>query len=112
MSTTLGDHILQIRKKKKLSQAQLGQLIGTSGDIIGRYERGAMTPSIEVIKRLADVLEVSLDYLVGTVQTELDSQTLKRLEEIAQLPEEKRKYVLGLIDMCLRDFKTRQAYSL
>lgn len=47
----LGQNIMLIRKKKGLSQADLGKIIGTSGDVIGRYERGDIKPSIEVVKK-------------------------------------------------------------
>jgi ribosome-binding protein aMBF1 (putative translation factor) len=43
---TIGEHIMLLRKQKGFSQAALGKEIGTSGDIIGRYERNIMTPSI------------------------------------------------------------------
>jgi len=48
----LGDNMMLLRKKKGLSQADLGKLIGTSGDVIGRYERGDISPSIDVLKKL------------------------------------------------------------
>ena len=108
---TIGEHIALLRKRKKLSQAVLGKSVGTSGDIIGRYERDIITPSIEVIMKIADALEVSIDFLVGKTSLELDTQTLNRMEEISKLPSEKKNYVLGLIDMALRDFKTSKAYA-
>ena len=40
-----------LRRLKGWSQPEVGKLIGTSGAIIGRYERGEMTPSIEVAKK-------------------------------------------------------------
>lgn len=107
----LGDNMMLIRKKKKLSQADLGKLTGTSGDVIGRYERGDIKPSIEVAAKIADALEVSLDYLVGKSSVLLDKQTVDRIEDISKLPADKKAYVLNLIDMCLRDFKTRKAYA-
>lgn len=107
----LGDNMMLIRKRKKLSQADLGKLIGTSGDVIGRYERGDIKPSIEVAGKIADALEVSLDYLVGKSSVLLDKQTVDRIEDISKLPADKKAYVLNLIDMCLRDFKTRKAYT-
>ena len=55
---TLGEHITTLRKRKSLSQAALGKQIGTSGDIIGRYERGVITPSIDVIIKMADALKL------------------------------------------------------
>ena len=108
---TIGEHIALLRKRKKLSQAVLGKSVGTSGDIIGRYERDIITPSIEVIMKIADALNVSIDFLVGKTSLELDTQTLNRMEEISKLPSEKKNYVLSLIDMALRDFKTSKAYA-
>jgi transcriptional regulator with XRE-family HTH domain len=108
---TLGEHIMILRKQKGLSQAALGKQIGTSGDIIGRYERNIMTPSIEVIIKIADTLGVSIDYLVGKTNLELDKSTLKRLEEISTLSEEDKSFLFRMIDMALRDLKTSQAYA-
>jgi transcriptional regulator with XRE-family HTH domain len=60
----IGDKILALRKQQGWSQQQLAKMVGTSGPIIGRYERGEMTPSVEVAKKLADTFDVTLDYLV------------------------------------------------
>jgi transcriptional regulator with XRE-family HTH domain len=111
MSMTLGQHVTAMRKKKGLSQADLGKAIGTSGDIIGRYERDEVKPSIEVAVKIANALDISLDYLVGKTKMELDAEALRRLEDIATLPEENKKFVLNMIDMALRDFKTKKAYA-
>ena len=102
---TLGEHIMLFRKQKGLSQSALGKAIGTSGDIIGRYERNIMTPSIDVIVKISDTLGVSIDYLVGKTNLELDRNTLKRLED------ENKSFIFRMIDMALRDLKTGQAYA-
>ena len=107
----LGDNMMLIRKKKSLSQADLGKVIGTSGDVIGRYERGDIKPSIEVVEKIADALDVSIDYLVGKTSTLLDKKTIERIEDISKLPDDKKNYVFNLIDMCLRDFSARKAYA-
>lgn len=99
------------RKEKGLSQAALGKMIGTSGDIIGRYERDIMTPSIEVIIKIADVLGVSIDYLVGKTSMVLDLDTLQRMEEVAKLSEEDKAYIFQLVDVLIRDFKNKRAYA-
>jgi transcriptional regulator with XRE-family HTH domain len=49
-----------------------------------------MTPSVEVIMKIADVLEVSIDYLVGKTNLVIDKATLKRLKEINSLTEDKK----------------------
>lgn len=111
MGMTIGEHMMLLRKKKGLSQAELGKRIGTSGDIIGRYERDIMMPSIEVIMKIADVLEVSIDFLVGSTSLKLDKPTLKRLEDIQKLSEENQKQLFMVIDALIRDFKNKKAYS-
>ncbi|AWM14178.1 XRE family transcriptional regulator [Flavobacterium sediminis] len=107
----LGENIMLIRKKKGLSQADLGKLIGTSGDVIGRYERSNLTPSIDVVIKIADALEVSIDYLAGKSKIILDKEMLNRMESITNLSEENKNYIISLIDMALRDFKTQQTYK-
>jgi transcriptional regulator with XRE-family HTH domain len=108
---TFGEHITTLRKRKGISQADLGKSVGTSGDIIGKYERDEVKPSIEVAAKIADALEVSLDFLVGKTSVELDSKTLKRMQDIAKLPDENKNFVLNLIDMALRDFKVKKAHA-
>ncbi|NAS12898.1 helix-turn-helix domain-containing protein [Poritiphilus flavus] len=108
---TLGEHILILRKKHNLSQAALGKLVDTSGDIIGRYERDIMTPSIDVIMKIADVLDVSIDFLVGKTTLELDTKVLKRVEEVSKLNDEEKGKIFMVIDALIRDFKAKKAYS-
>lgn len=106
-----GDNMMLIRKKKKLSQAALGKMIGTSGDVIGRYERGDIKPSIDVVAKIADALQVSVDYLIGKTSLLLDKETLQRIEDISNLKEENKNFIFNLIDMALRDIKAKKAYS-
>lgn len=107
----LGQNMMLIRKKNKLSQAALGKMIGTSGDVVGRYERGDISPSIEVVAKIADALQVSVDYLIGKTKLQLDKPALQRLEDIAKLPEQDRIHVFKVLDALLRDFKTQQSYA-
>ncbi|WP_298955529.1 helix-turn-helix transcriptional regulator [uncultured Nonlabens sp.] len=81
------------------------------GDVIGRYERGDISPSVDVVVKIADVLEVSVDYLIGKTSLALDKEALKRLEDISKLKEEKKSFIYNLIDMALRDMKTKSAYA-
>ncbi len=106
-----GDNVMLLRKKKKLSQSALGKIIGTSGDVIGRYERGDITPSIDVVSKIADALEVSVDYLIGKTNLLLDKDAVDRLVKISELNNDNKSFILNMIDMALRDFKTKKAYS-
>ena len=46
-----------------LSLAEEGKKIGINGDAYGRYERNEVKPTIEMAVKIAQALEVSLDYL-------------------------------------------------
>jgi len=79
--------------------------------VIGRYERGDISPSIEAVAKIADALEVSVDHLIGKTKMELDKNTMRRFEDISTLSDENKNFVLNMIDMALRDFKTKKAYA-
>jgi transcriptional regulator with XRE-family HTH domain len=110
----IGDKILALRKQRGWSQQQLAKNIGTSGPIIGRYERGEMVPSVEVAKKLADTFAVTLDYLVddtGRAAEIKDKAMLNRLMEIEALEQEDKKTIVHVLDSLLRDAKAKKAYA-
>jgi transcriptional regulator with XRE-family HTH domain len=101
-----GQKMAFCRKEKKLSQAEIGKRASINGDIVGKYERGEMKPSIDTAKKLADALEVSLDYLVGDAELKvLDKKTLQRLEDIGKLPEDDRQHIFYTIDNLIKAAK-------
>lgn len=109
-----GEKIVRLRKEKGWSQQFLAQKIGTSGPIIGRYERGEMVPSVEVAKKLADVFGVTLDYLVddtGKVAEIKDKSMLNRLTDLEQLDQDDRKTIIHVLDSLIRDAKAKKAYE-
>jgi transcriptional regulator with XRE-family HTH domain len=112
MSVKFGDRVTQARKEKKISREELAELIGTSAPIIGRYERGDMMPSIDIATKIAEALEVSLDFLVGKSSLLLkDKNMLNRLEDINLLNDDDKKGILFALDGLIRDAKTRKAYA-
>lgn len=106
-----GERLLSIRKKKKVSQDELAKLIGVHAPVIGRYERNEVKPSIEVATNIANALEVSLDYLVGITDVNLDSDVLKQILDVQKLNEEDKKQITSTINALLRDAKARKTYS-
>lgn len=103
--------LVEARKKKGFSQDELAKMMGTHGPAIGRYERGLAKPTIEVAGKLAKLLGVTLDYLVGNSDEELDELTKKRILEVQQLPQEERERILYFIDMAIRDYKAQKVYA-
>ena len=81
---SFGKRLTEVRKNKNLSQEDLAKHLGTKSPVIGRYERDEMKPSIDTANKLAEYLEVSLDYLTGNSEVLLDTHTLNRVLELQQ----------------------------
>lgn len=108
----IGSIITQLRKQKSLSRDDLGTTVGTSGAVIGRYEREEITPSVEIANKIAQALDVSLDYLVGNNSVIVkDKKIVERLEVIVTMPVEEQKQLFNVIDALIRDYKTKKAYN-
>ena len=104
IAVALKERIKELRKEHRLSQAKLGELVGSDSQRISRYENGKLTPSVDTLVRLADVLDVSIDYLVrdGMPRKVLDGHNLgpltNRLSDIAELTESDQELVSQIID--------------
>lgn len=62
-----GDKIKQLREQYGMTQNELGKLIGVSDRVLGYYEANERFPrKQEIIVKLANVFNVSVDYLLGT----------------------------------------------
>lgn len=61
----LGENIRRLRQERGLCQEDLGRRIGASKQSVSNWENGNITPSIDLLLRLADFFGVSTDYLLG-----------------------------------------------
>lgn len=55
----------EIREEKGLTQKELAKKLNLDGHNIGDWERGKCEPSISMIIKLSNVLDVSISYLLG-----------------------------------------------
>ena len=61
------NRIAALRKERKLSQKELGTIIGVAQNTICNWENGKREPDYESLKKLAFFFDCSTDYLLGTV---------------------------------------------
>jgi len=110
---SLGQKITKIRKEKKLSQVDVASYVGVSRDAISKYERDDIVPSVENANKIAQILGVSLDYLMSEDDNleVVDIDMLNRMKEIQRLNEDDRTTVIKIIDAFIRDTKTKKAYA-
>lgn len=86
--------IKRLRQEKTLSQQELADLIGVHVRQISKYEMGTSLPTLERIRRMAEVLEVSADELVfgvakrktsspnGSLKHPVLAERLRKLEAV------------------------------
>lgn len=104
---SFGKRLVIARKKKKLTQDDLAAALNTKAPVIGRYERDEMKPSIEAATKLAQLLEVSLDWLVGTTDAELDTVTINRIQDINKLSQKDKELVFEFLDSFISNRKIK-----
>lgn len=61
----IGQRIRDLRKKKRMSQTELAKSAGVSQTTVTAWETGKAEPSSSAVARLADIFNVTTDYLLG-----------------------------------------------
>ena len=71
--STVGERIKLARQKKKLNQQHLAEKLGVKTSTVGSYEIGRSNPSLEILAKISDECEVSIDWLVKGQENNADS---------------------------------------
>ncbi len=97
---SLAKKMIELRKQNGLSQQDLADRLGVSRQAISRWETGAVQPLADSVKSLAQVFQVSTDYLLND---DLDTPTPPPAAQPAPTPQEEptptrkhRKWLLAL----------------
>lgn len=61
----IGQRIRDLRKQKRMSQTELAKSAGVSQTTVNAWETGKAEPSSSAVARLADIFNVTTDYLLG-----------------------------------------------
>ena len=69
----------QARRKKRLSLAQAGHLIGKSKSAVSRYESGQLNISTEILSKLLSVYDVSVTDVFVKSKKEQGGQTSENI---------------------------------
>ena len=113
----LGDRITSLRKAKNWSQSELAAKVGVSYAQIGRYETKGSQPPAAALKKIADALDTTVDFLVnGTADDKahaslLDAEVIRYFKEVEALPADDKSALIRVIAGFIRDVKTKQAYA-
>ena len=104
MIVTIGDRVRALRKEQKMTQADLAAKVSLTYIQIGRYEQQKSQPSGDVVRRLADALGTTADYLMnGDSQTVAatrvtDRELLDLFAAVEELDQQDQTMIKTMID--------------
>jgi transcriptional regulator with XRE-family HTH domain len=111
----LSEQIRQLRAEHRWSQADLARRLGTNdAAAISRYENGKMTPTVEAVVRLAEIFDVSTDYLLidGAPRRpfgDTGDELTERIGMASRLPATDKAAIAHIIDGLLANNRIRAA---
>lgn len=99
------DNLRELRKEQNLTQKAVSEKLGIPEPTYGAYEQGRTEPPIDLIIKLANIFECSVDYLLGraseldvvNIQTDLTEQQKELLQNFDKLNTEGKARLMGYL---------------
>ncbi len=98
----IGDRIKRCRLALGMSKAKLASKAGLTRPTITYYENRNVTPTLQSLRKLADALGVTVDYLVGIEKDPKDSGDFKIQLLFKNINELSEREILLMEEMCER----------
>lgn len=103
---TIGERLARMRKERGITQQEMAELLSTSQPIVSDYERGELRLHGELIVKIAGILGVSGDELLGLERASRSGgvsnrRLARRIQQIDQLPKRDQEALLRTIDAFL-----------
>jgi len=114
MADALGQRIIELRKRKNLSQTDLAKIVGLSYAQIGRYETKGSQPPAEALNKLAEALDTTVDFLINgdtnekAKSTLKDAELLQQFRAVEQMNDDDRNVIKKVIGAFITQSKLRQ----
>ena len=86
MTNNFANIIKHLRKERGLTQEQFGKNFNITKTGVSYWESGTTTPSIDMVKKIAEFFDVPTDYLINGIKTEDERLELPKLPSITQIP--------------------------
>lgn len=78
-------YIKELRKESGLKQCELAEMLGITRQAMSAYEKGIRTPDPKTLKRIADILHTSVDYLIGGISEHPDCLPVPATSRVPRL---------------------------
>ncbi|MCI8604751.1 MAG: helix-turn-helix transcriptional regulator [Ruminiclostridium sp.] len=90
------NNLAQLRKQKKLSQVELGKILGVAQNTLCNWENGKREINNDSLLKLADFFDVSIDYILGRNVDNLSEDLIILNRNAKKLSPENRKKLLDV----------------
>jgi transcriptional regulator with XRE-family HTH domain len=98
--STFGTRLKQARTQKKLTQNEVADKLGIDYTTISKYENNKSQPDNEILRELADMYEVSLDWLIlGQLKSGSHSNKIYVNGVMEPLTDEEARHLLDSLEM-------------
>lgn len=103
MKSVLGERLKALREEKGITQGHLAKMLNVSRSSVANYETGAREPDIACIEDVADLFQVSVDYLLGRSNIRYQEKEDEKMIQLERLLMRAEDQSIVLDDMRLSD---------
>ena len=96
------ERIRNLRIEKRMTQQELGNIVGLTSTGISYWESGKAIPNFETMSKLSNYFGVSIDYLTG--KNELEDKGMVLFRKAEQVNEKDRDKMYSIIDSTIDIF--------
>lgn len=97
------------RERREMNQGELARRAGLQASAVSHFETGTRKPSFDNLKKLADALNVTTDYLLGRVDDPASSAGADRIHRhLGQLKDSDRLFAEEMIEMLAKRARDRE----
>lgn len=105
----VGKRLRLLRTERELTQEELGKVLGVGKTTISQYESEVRKPDADMLKRIAQFFDVSVDYLLGLTEekrpVKVETLAAHRTDDpLKELPEEARRSLEEFKEYILRKY--------
>lgn len=115
---SVGQQIQELRKKNGLSQTALAEKIGVSITQLQRYENKGVQPPADMLKKIADTFNTSIDFLVyGNTEQKAeasikDNELLAQFKAVEELDNKDKSTIKDIIDAFIKRSRLKNIAAL
>ena len=108
--TVFSERLKSLREERGLTQTRLAELLVADPRVYNRWEQGVSVPHIDTVVKIADILQVNLDELLGRAPVTSkpivrNPKLMEIYHELDHLSDEEQQAVITLIDSLVKRAK-------